>query len=315
MIRDRSWFKGYWSEIKLESTHQLYAAIVDDTGVIVMHTDPQRIGQRLERGWYERQVSEAGPNVVAIQKSTLSEEQPAFDVTVPLDVAGQWLGDYHEGLDGRWLDSHIAELRRGVTTRWFWVLLLTVAVDVAALGGLAFLAKTERRLRQALRGGTRQRSRELAQLGSGLAHEVRNPLHALRINLHTLKRAFSGRSSLPEDQLVATLQESNAAIDRLDVLMRDLLQFSDPNTGQVARVDVVHEVQATLGLLAENLRREQIEVRTRLCSQSMPVAIDPTRFRQAMLNLMTHAQHRAGKNGKIDVTVERHRSGNRDCCR
>src|SRR6476646_10190709 len=47
MVRDRSWFKDYWSEIKLDSVHQLYAAIVDDTGVIVMHTDPQRIGQRL----------------------------------------------------------------------------------------------------------------------------------------------------------------------------------------------------------------------------------------------------------------------------
>lgn len=305
MIRDRSWFKDYWSEIKSDSAHQLYAAIVDDTGLIVMHTDPQRIGRRLERGWYERQVSEVGPNVVAIQKSTLSEERPAFDVTVPLDVAGQWLGDYHEGLDARWLDSRVADLRWGVMTHWFLVLLLVLAVDAAAVGGLLYLARTQRRLWQTLRGGTRQRARELAQLGSGLAHEVRNPLHALRINLHTLKRAFSGRSSLPEDQLVATIQESNAAIDRLDAIMRDLLQFSDPTTGQATRVDVIHEVQATLGLLAENLRHEQIEVRTRLSSQSMPVAIDPARLRQAMLNLLTYAQHRAGKNGKIDVTVAR----------
>src|SRR4051812_15788913 len=283
-LRDRSWFKDYWSGLKLESPHQLYAAIVDDAGTIVMHTDPQRIGRRLERGWYERQLSDVGPNVVEIQKSTLSIDRPAFDVTAPLEVAGQWLGDYHEGLDGQWLEARVAQLRRGMMGHWLWILLVVMAVDAAAVGGLLFLARTQRRLWQALRGGTRQRARELAQLGSGLAHEIRNPLHALRINLHTLKRGFGGRSSLPEDQLVATIEESNAAIDRLDALMRDLLQFSDPSAGQIAEVDVVHEVQTTLGLLAEDFRREQIEVRTRLCPQGTPVVIDALRLRQSMLN-------------------------------
>jgi signal transduction histidine kinase len=303
-VRDRSWFNDYWAGNEVDSPHQLYAAIVDDAGNIVMHTDRQRIGRRLERGWYERQLSEIGPNVVAIQKSTLSGEQSAFDVTVPLDVAGQWLGDYHEGLDGRWLDAHVADLRRGMLTHWVWLLLLVIAVDAAAAGGLIFLARTQWRLWQGLRGGTRQRARQLAQLGSGLAHEIRNPLHALRINLHTLKRAFGGRSSLPEEQLVATIQESNSAIDRLDSLMRDLLQFSDPTGGQVSEVDVIHEVQATLALIAEHLRRDQIEVRTRLSPQVLPVEIDPAQLRQAVLNLLTHAQNRAGRNGRIEVVVE-----------
>jgi signal transduction histidine kinase len=145
----------------------------------------------------------------------------------------------------------------------------------------------------------------MAQLGSGLAHEIRNPLHALRINLHTLRRAFGGRSSLPEDQLVATIEESDAAIDRLDGLMRDLLQFADPSAGEIAEIDVVQEVQATLGLLAEDLRRDQIQVRTHFPHETAPVAIDPVRLRQSLLNLLTFAQHRAGKSGAISVVVKR----------
>src|SRR5436853_469510 len=101
------------------ASEQVASVGLDAVGVCLdLRTGPQRIGRRLERGWYERQLSDVGPNVVEIQNSTLSIDRPAFDVTVPLEVAGQWLGDYHEGLDGRWLDARVAQLRRSMVGHW-----------------------------------------------------------------------------------------------------------------------------------------------------------------------------------------------------
>src|SRR5207253_10481430 len=105
-----------------------------------------------------------------------------------------------------------------------------------AAAALLFLGRRERLLKSSLSSGGRERARELAQLGAGLAHEIRNPLHALRINLHTLRRALTGRSPLASEDVVATIRESDASIDRLDVLMRDLLQFSDPHRGEAVEV-------------------------------------------------------------------------------
>src|SRR5262249_47486046 len=133
--------------------------------------------------------------------------------------------------------------------------------------------------------------------------EIRNPLHALRINLHTLKRSLGARSPLPQEQIVTTIEESDAAIDRLDALMRDLLQFCDRTTGQIADVDIVHEVRATLNLLAEGLRKDRIEVRSKFPSEPALVAIDSHRLRELLLNMVTFAQNRAGKSGTIDVDV------------
>jgi signal transduction histidine kinase len=206
------------------------------------------------------------------------------------------------------MESKIAAEQRAVRRRWLWVLALMGAVDAAAVGALIYLARRQGRMWRRLRSENRDRTREIAQIGAGLAHEVRNPLHALRINLHTLRRAFGGRATLPQEQLVATVEESNAAIERLDALMRDFLQFSDPTEGDVEKVDVVHEVRATLNLQAENLRCDQIEVRTELTEQPTPISIDPIRLRQSLHNLLTFAQHRAGKNGKIDVSVA-HKDG------
>jgi signal transduction histidine kinase len=305
VLQAEPWLSDYWSDTKVAGSHKLYAAIVDASGTIVMHTDPATSGRRLEREWYQRQLPEVGPNVVSIQKSGLSSDRPSYDVTVPLNAGGQWVGDYHEGLDAQWLNDQVASRERTALTRWCWILALASVVDGAAVAGVVLLARRQSGLWQTLRAESRQRAREMAQLGSGLAHEIRNPLHALRINLHTLRRAFGGRSSLPEDQLVATIEESDAAIDRLDGLMRDLLQFADPSAGEVAEVDVVQEVQAALSLLTEQLKRDQIQVRTHFPQETSHVTIDPMRLRQSLLNLLTFAQHRAGKNGAIDIVVKR----------
>jgi signal transduction histidine kinase len=149
----------------------------------------------------------------------------------------------------------------------------------------------------------------LTKLGSGLAHEIRNPLHALRINLHVLRRGFGGQSKLSEDQLVATIRESNAAIDRLDQLMRDLLQLSDPSPGNASELNIVQEVQSAVELLAENLKEEQISIHCNLPDDDISITMDPIRLRQSLLNLLTFAQQRAGKGGSMDVGLARRGHG------
>jgi len=307
-FRSEKWLNDYWAGIQL-GPHQIYAAVVDEAGMIVMHTNPGTIGQRLERDWYDRRVNEAGHDFVWTPHSTVSLQQPAYGIALPLRVAGRRVGEYHQGLDAAWLDGRMAAKQRATLTRWFWVLAIMVTVDAAAAGALLFLGRRQGRLRRLLRGETHERAREISQIGAGLAHEIRNPLHALRINLHTLRRSFGGRSPLPQDQIVATIEESDAAIDRLDALMRDLLQFCDRSSGQIADVDVVHEVRATLTLLAEGLRREQIEVHAELPSEPAPVSIDVQHLRQILLNLLTFAQNRAGKSGAIDIHVTRDAGG------
>lgn len=307
-LRKEPWLTEYWSGIKLKP-HELYAAVVDEAGKIVMHTTPGTAGQRLERGWYDRRVTEAGHDMVWAERSALAGEQPVYAVTVPISVAGRSVGEYHEGLDASWLDGRVGGARRVAARRWLWVLLVMGAVDAAAAGSLFYLGRRQTRLGRLLRGESRERAREMSQLGAGLAHEIRNPLHALRINLHTLKRSFGSRAPLAQDQIIDTIDDSNSAIDRLDTLMRDLLQFCDRTGGAIVDVDVVREVRTTLSLLAEDLRKEQIEVRSDLPSEAAPVAIDVLRLRQLLLNMLTFAQNRAGKNGTIDVHVVRAAGG------
>lgn len=291
----------YWSRIKLNEQH-LYAALVDPHSVIVLHTDPAKVGHRLEGAWYDRRLPEYGNDLALVRRSVLSGGRAGFDVSIPIETA-RGRAEYHEALDAELVNGEAAQRQRSTLGGWLIVLGLTAAVEAAACWSIFRLAREQQQLDNRLRTKAQEQARELSQIGSGLAHEVRNPLHALRINLHTLKRAMGGRSTLPPDQLVATIDESDAAIDRLDVLMRDFLQFSDRHSGRKEPMDLVQEIQATVRLLSEDFRRAEINVQQQLTDQPCSIVIDPHRLRQALLNLLTFAQHRAGKAGCIDLVI------------
>lgn len=302
-LRGAPWLEKYWSAVRSEDERLLYAAIVADDGTIVMHSDTNREGKQLERGWYERRVPEAGTDVVRVDAGPLAGTVPAFDVSVPLSLTGLPRGEMHAGLEASWLDAHIAQQRRTLFVRWGWLGLVSFLASALAIGSLLHLAHHDRRLAELVARQSRDRTQELANLGAGLAHEVRNPLHALRINLHILRRAIERRASLAQDQLLATTHESDTAIDRIEGVLRDLLQLVEPTAGTVVQVDLTSEVQTVLGLLADSYRREQIDIDVSTCPRTAAVAIDAARMRQILLNLFTFAQLRTGKHGKIEIVV------------
>lgn len=302
-IREESWMRSFWENLQTQEPQRLYVAITDPEGRIELHSDPAVEGRRLGFNWYDERVPEVGENIVFAQSSSLAEGQPAYDLRVPIRIGERRVGDYHVGLSSNWLRSNVAGLERQALVGWAWLLALAIVANVGAVYGLMQLAVQRQDLSQRLQNAIRARTRELAQLGGGLAHEIRNPLHALRMNLHTLKRAIGQSTPLSREQIADTISESDAVIDRLDVLLRDLVQLTAPSQGERANLNVVKELQATVNLLREEFRKDQVEFRAELPSNPVQVSAEPATFRQVLLNLLTFAQHAAGKQGLVEVQV------------
>lgn len=295
----------YWEQIRPREPQFLYLAVVNRAGEILLHTDPQQAEKSLIHGWYDQRLPEFGNEFTWSQQSPLAHGRPAYDVSVGLGEGEDNGERLHVGLDAIWLDAQVAALQRAALWRWGSILALVGVVDLSAGWALFALLSHCQHVNLTTAEQAQRRIRELGQIGAGLAHEVRNPLHALRINLHTLRRTLLGKSSLAPEQITETLNESDASIHRLDELMSDLLQYASPSEGPTVAVDLVQEVQATLRLLGEGLKRDQIVVRQSLPTETAPIAIDPARLRQSLLNLLTFAQHRAGRSGTIEVGVRR----------
>jgi signal transduction histidine kinase len=303
-LRTQPWMRTFWTNLLAKDSQRMYVAITDPSGRIELHSNPEREGQRLRPDWYDHRVPEAGADVVYAAASPLSGDEPAYHLRVPIRIGERWIGDYHVGQSAKWLNENVADLERHALIGWAWTLALAIVANVGAVYGLMGLASQRQELARRMRDAVHTRTRELAQLGSGLAHEMRNPLHALRMNLHTLKRALGQGNNLSREQIAETVEESDAVIDRLDVLLGDLVQLTSPAQGERAALDVANEVQATLNLLAEDMRRSQIDVRRKWPDKPVHVSAEPACFRQILLNILTFAQHGAGKNGVVEVQVQ-----------
>jgi signal transduction histidine kinase len=303
VLKEQAWLPTFWDSARQSVDHQLYAAIVDNSGEIVFHSDPAFVGRRLTSEWDDRKEPAAGSDVVRMHPGALSVSR-ALDVNVPIAVGGQHIGQYHAGLDAAWFDHVVADQQRELLWSRSWIVALLVAANLGALVGLFVLAREFGAVRERLADEIQQRSRQLAQIGMGLAHEIRNPLHALRLNIHTLRRA-SVRGPLTDEQMSDVMRESDDEIDQLNGLVRDFVQYTVPHAGDRTDVDLAREVQATLSLLGEELKRRQIETRTRFDDDGVTVRMDPARLRQAAQTMLSFACNRAGQKGTIDIEVGR----------
>jgi len=137
----------------------------------------------------------------------------------------------------------------------------------------------------------------LGEMAAVLAHEVKNPLAAVRGAIEVIgTRLPSGTRD------AAIVKEIVARIDSLNELMKDLLLFARPPRPNPLPVDISPLVAATAELLKEDpaLNAVCIDVE----GSASPVFADPGLLRIVFLNLMVNSAHAMRGEGRIKVSVE-----------
>lgn len=138
----------------------------------------------------------------------------------------------------------------------------------------------ERLLRQA-------RTQAIANLGDSVAHEIRNPLNSIHMNVQLLREGLSGQR-LDRERLDRTAATVQREIKRLDGVVRDFVQFSRPPALRLDRGSVNHVVRAALDALDAQIREKKLKVRTDLQS-AKPVNMDRDRIQRAVYNVLLNA--------------------------
>lgn len=157
-----------------------------------------------------------------------------------------------------------------------------------------------------------ERTALLARLASGLAHEIKNPLSTMAINLSLLEEEFSGGRAgdapqpSPKDRRcekrVRTLQRE---VTRLEGILEDFLRFARGGEVNRSPQDIVALVGEVLEFIEPEHKAAGIRVHTDL-SPSLPmVLLDPGAFKQALMNLMVNARQAMPGDGELIVQVQR----------
>jgi two-component system sensor histidine kinase HydH len=304
-LRKQAWLAAHWKADIVAEEKWAYAAVEDANQTIVAHTDPALEGTRLPSEWYDRVVPTVGSDVVETRLTGLTGGPPAFDVRLPISFGGRTVGVYHAALYAEWFDAAATKAEEFTLFGWLVVVGGAVLVVLAATGSLFIITRQAAALQRGLDLADVRRVTELSQLIVGLAHEVRNPLNAIRLNLHAIDRVHRGEARLPEEEFNAIVRESVWEIGRVSALIGEMLGYARSEPQREEEIDLNAEVRRALDLVKHVMEDHHVAVVARLAAEPLYVRIDRARLRQILLNLLNNAREAVGKGGRIEVVVSR----------
>ena len=148
-----------------------------------------------------------------------------------------------------------------------------------------------------------ERLAAMQTLATGLAHEVRNPLNAARLQLELLERR------LRQEGVAAKLLEpgelARREIDRLADLLDDFLSFTRPPELHVAEHDVVAVVAEVVAGERALAQRRGAEL-TLEAPLSLVAEIDTLKIHQIVQNLVRNALEAVAPGGHVGVAIDAH---------
>jgi len=152
-------------------------------------------------------------------------------------------------------------------------------------------------------------AKKLAAVGNlalGLAHEIRNPLSSIRMNVQMIRKKVPPDRALPEHFAIV-----EAEILRLNRLLNDLMSFARPRALRLESVDLAGVVDRVIALVQGRLEAEGIRVERHLDPVQPPVVCDPEQVQQVLLNLVLNALEAMDRHsGRRVLSVGSGRQGN-----
>jgi len=151
----------------------------------------------------------------------------------------------------------------------------------------------------------RAQNARLSQLAGGLAHEIRNPLSTLSLNLDLLAEDFQEAETPRERRAGQRIARLKHETRRLHDILENFLRF--------ARLQDLRLEAANLNVVVEELcdfyepqaSTRGIVVRTHFDPELPLVPLDSNIFKQAVLNLMLNAEHAMPEGGELIMTTRR----------
>lgn len=321
--RDADWLLDHWRRTIIGKPDRLYAALLDLDQQVIVHSNQLQpelakwestsltngVDLRgLSPDWDRKSVQDFGPRVSEINDPILSDSISAIDVSVPILKNGTMIGSYHAGIELAWLNQRVHDGQRSSVRGWSIVIASIVAIVLVSTISLYRLGAKNIRLEQELESAEARRLADLSRLIVGVAHELRNPLNAVRLNLFTSEKIVRGDTVLPREEAIAIIHESVNEIERVDELIGQLLGYARVDTEPHPSIDVDGELQATLQFLKQINEHHGINIAYDNEAVGARIKIHRKYFRQILLNLLHNARQALSGGGQVLVDVSKNSS-------
>lgn len=140
----------------------------------------------------------------------------------------------------------------------------------------------------------------VGRVGAGLAHEIRNPLGAMRGAIQVLE-SNTPKESIQSDLMSIILRES----DRLNSIITNFLSYARPKAGNLSKIDICEAVRDTFTLLRHSPDvKENHKLIDVLPAGPVTVYADSSQLKQIVWNLARNSISAMPEGGTLTTRVE-----------
>ncbi len=137
-------------------------------------------------------------------------------------------------------------------------------------------------------------------LSAGVAHELRNPLSAMDLNLHLLNEALKEQGE-PAKDVARYLQIVNAECRRLSSVLDNFMKFAKLTAVGLHEVDVRKVIAHIVALMQFDARARKIQLEERAGDGLPPIFGDETQISQALMNIVVNAFQAMPNGGRCSI--------------
>jgi len=254
-------------------------------------------------------------DIVRSLSSGLITTSPDGSILTANHAASHILGVADGALEGRALDGVLPGIGKLLAERGDGLQREDLEVDAAgraihigvtvsplrdvrdqAIGHVIHFADLTELRRLELHARRAERLATVGQLAAGVAHEIRNPLASISGSIELLRQAPQASD---DDRALMTIVHRE--IQRLNVLIGDLLDYANPRPSQLVDFDLAVLIDETLQVARGDAAFAAIELAADVVGP-IPIKADAAKLRQVVWNLVRNAADAAATGGK-HVTV------------
>jgi len=214
-----------------------------------------------------------------ISDQHVTETENSYQLAVPLGEVGEVVVSVSKAR----VAERISRLRFELLSRTIAVAALTLTTLVIAFVLVWFLIQRTRRLEEKAREAEDMAA--LGTLAANLAHEIRNPLNSINLNLELLEEDVSGQ----DPEVTGSVASTRREVDRLARLVSDFLSYARPSEAVLVEVRVRSLLEDVLGFLRAEAASLGVHLRIAPDADDAVLVTDEGQLRQVLLNLVLNA--------------------------
>ncbi len=277
--------KTYLDSLVADQEEIIYVFIQDLSGEVLW--DSLKRGMELEKNHFSKAlVSTKNPRPPRMELTSLTNPQNRFtDLIEPIFLNDQTQLVAHLGLDNSLLEKRFGALRGKILNRILLASSGVVAILTVALFYVLWLLKRAQLVEA--EAHIADRLAYLGTLASGLAHEIRNPLSAMNLNIQMIEEEMNPKAGSDLGVLLAGTKQE---ISRLERLATAFLLYAKPIILERQEFAVPELFNDVTLLMSRECERNGIRLVVENSDHAPKINADRDSLKQALLNLIVNAQ-------------------------